>query len=447
MNYTNCFLKLLFKGTLFFLVSACKQNDYSELKSEIDQDGSNVSPNILLIIADDMGIDATSGYRLGSIKPNMPTLMQLQAEGVTYDNVWSTPMCAPTRATIITGRYGINNGVLNTTNFGTLPETEKTIQTYLDQELGKKYSNALIGKWHLSNNEVNRPNEMGIDYFAGLIPGTISDYNQWELTINGNTTTSYEYITTRLTDLAIDWINVQDKPWFCWLAYTAPHSPFHFPPAEMHSQNSLSDDTLSLEINPRTFYMAMIESLDYEIGRLLNQIPTEVRKNTVIIFMGDNGTPGRVIQSPFLSNQSKGSLFQGGIHVPLVVSGQGVTRSGKRDKSLINTVDLFSTIAQIAGVKNPQYYDSQSFYTTFSDDSPSLREFNYSEILDFQKPAKSGYTIRNEHHKLIVLNNGNSLFYNLIADPYEQDNLMNKNLSPEEQLALEELQAEVSSIR
>ena len=437
---------VIFKGILVFLLSACNQ-DYDLKSTESIQVESNISPNILMIIADDMGVDATPGYGVGSIKPHMPNLMQLQADGLTYDNVWSNPMCAPTRATIITGRYGINNGVLNTSNLSTLPENEITIQTYLDQELGNKYSNALIGKWHLSNNEINRPNEMGIDYFAGLIPGTVMDYNQWKLTINGHTTTSEEYITTRLTDLAIQWINVQEKPWFCWLAYTAPHSPFHLPPAEMHSQINLSDKTSSIQLNPRPYYMAMIESIDYEIGRLLSQIPITVRKNTVVIFLGDNGTPGRVIQSPFLSNQSKGSLFQGGIHVPLVVSGSGVSRKGQRDKSLINTADLFSTISQIAGVEKPQYYDSKSFYTTFFDETPSQRSFNYSEILDFQKPAKSGYTIRNEFHKLMFLNNGISLFYDLIADPYEQNNLMNKNLSPEEKLALEELQAELSSIR
>ena len=129
------------------------------------------------------------------------------------------------------------------------------------------------------------------------------------------------------------------------------------------------------------------------------------------------------------------------------MSGSGVSRKGQRDKSLINTADLFSTISQIAGVEKPQYYDSKSFYTTFFDETPSQRSFNYSEILDFQKPAKSGYTVRNEFHKLIFLNNGISLFYDLIADPYEQNNLMDKNLSPEEKLALEELQAELSSIR
>ena len=441
-NFRNCLI-----GILFSLSLACSKTDDSVSTEVVIPEGLSLSPNILLVIADDMGVDATPGFGLGSVQPHMPNLMQLQANGITYDNVWSAPMCAPTRATIITGKYGINNGVLNTSNAGTLPETEKTIQAYLDQELGNKYSNALIGKWHLSNKENNRPNEMGIDYFAGLIPGTLVDYNQWEFTINGHSTISEEYISTQLTDLAIEWVNAQEKPWFCWLAYTAPHSPFHLPPSKMHSQGNLVDDAASVEINPRPYYMAMLESIDYEIGRLLSQIPTAERENTVVIFVGDNGTPSRVIQLPFLSNQAKGSLHQGGIHVPMVISGFGVSRKGQRDKSLIHTVDLFATIAQIAGAENPQYHNSQSFYTTFSNSATGPRKYNYSEILDFQKPAKSGYTVRNELYKLIVLDNGSSHFYNLQDDPYEKINLMNKNLSTEEQITLEQLQAQALAIR
>ena len=434
-------------GLLLSLSLACSKTDDPASIGEIMPEGLDHSPNILLIIADDMGVDATPGYGLGTIQPHMPNLTQLQANGLTYDNVWSAPMCAPTRATIITGKYGINSGVLNTSNAGTLPETETTIQAYLDQQLGNLYATALIGKWHLSNNENNRPNEMGIDHFAGLIPGTIINYNQWELTVNGQTATNEEYITIQLTDLAIEWVNGQEKPWFCWLAYTAPHSPFHLPPAEMHSQGNLVDDPASVEVNPRPYYMAMIESIDYEIGRLLSKIPTAERENTVVIFVGDNGTPGSVIQSPFLSNRSKGSLYQGGVHVPLVVSGPGVSRKGQRDNSLVHTADLFSTIAQIAGVETLKYQDSQSFYGTFSDMALSPRNFNYSEILDFEKPAKSGYALRNERYKLIVLDNGSLRFYDLQGDPYEQNNLMNQNLSTDQQVALEELQAQALVIR
>ena len=447
MNIIKYKFKNTLIGMMLFLSLECSKSDNTTSIEKIMSEGMGLSPNILLVIADDMGVDATPSYGLGTIQPQMPNLKHLQANGITYDNVWSAPMCAPTRATIITGKYGINSGVLNTSNAGTLAKTEITIQAYLDQKLSNLYVNALIGKWHLSNNEHNRPNEMGIDHYAGLIPGTLNDYNQWELTINGQTAISEKYITTELTDLAIQWVNAQEKPWFCWLAYTAPHSPLHLPPAEMHSQGNLVNDNANLEVNPRIYYMAMIESIDYEIGRLMSQISTVDQENTIVIFVGDNGTPGSVIQSPFLSNRSKGSLYQGGIHVPLVVSGSGVSRKGERDNSLVHTADLFATIAEIAGVENPKYLDSQSIYSTFTDAAPGPRKYNYSEILDFQKPEKSGYTLRNQRYKLIVLDNGSTRLYDLQDDPYEQYNLMNQNLSTDQQIALEQLQAQAMLIR
>ena len=288
---------------------------------------------------------------------------------------------------------------------------------------------------------------MGIDYFAGLIPGTISDYNLWDLTINGQTMTNSDYITSRFTNLAINWIKVQDQPWFCWLAYTAPHSPFHLPPNEMHSQGEISSSKGIIDNNPSPYYIAMIESIDYEIGRLLRTIPNDQKENTLIIFLGDNGTPGKVVQAPYENNRSKGSLHQGGIHVPLVISGPLVTRKGERDQSLIHTADIFSTIAEAAGISESKYFNSQSFYNTLSNSSLSARVYNYSEILDNDKPAKSGFTIRNERYKLIVLDNNSYRFYDLKNDPFEKNNLMNGNLSIELENILDKLIIEASNFR
>ncbi len=199
-------------------------------------------PNILLIIADDFGLDACPNYSLGTSKPNMPELQKLINKGITFDNFWANPMCSPTRASILTGKYGVKTGVLNATDASTINASEKTIQSYLDDNLGKIYSHSIIGKWHLSDNEPNRPTEMGIDYFTGLLKGTVNNYNQWNLVENGVSSVNTAYITTKITDLAIDWINNQDANWFCWLAYNAPHTPFHLPPDYMHSQGTLPTD-------------------------------------------------------------------------------------------------------------------------------------------------------------------------------------------------------------
>lgn len=435
--HKNYFILLL---VTILLISSCKEDDDSN--STIP---NSSKPNILLIIADDFGLDACPNYDIGNTKPNMPNLQAMMNKGITFDNFWAFPVCSPTRASILTGKYGIKTGVLNASNASTINANEKTLQAYLDEQLGKVYNHSIIGKWHLSNGEPNRPTEMGIDYYAGLLSGGANSYNNWDLVENGISTPSNDYITTKITNLAIDWINEQDQNWFCWLAYTAPHTPFHLPPAEMHSQGDLPSDQASIDENPEPYYMAMIESLDYEIGRLLANIPADELENTIILFMGDNGTAGQVIQSPFTSNRSKGTIYQGGIATPLIVSGKGVIRNGERDSNLISSTDLFATIAQIAGVNSSEYENSISFNSLFTNATTTNRKYNYSEVLN-NVAIKSGYTIRNHKYKLIKLDNGAERFYNLTSDPFETNNLIN-NLSSEEETIYNELLSKADQIR
>jgi len=398
-------------------------------------------PNILLIIADDMGLDASPGYSNGTIKPNMPHLQDLQSSGITFDNAWANPTCSPTRATILTGKYGVRTGVLDPTTSHEINANEKSIQAYLNDNLPNTYATSIIGKWHLSNNQPTRPTDMGADYYAGLLGGGVADYSSWSLTENAQTNTSNEYITTKITDMAIDWIGNQTKPWFAWVAYTAPHTPFHLPPSNMHGQGSLPTDQASIDANPLPYYLAMIESLDFNMGRLFDSMTTEELDNTVIIFIGDNGSPNPVTQSPYTVGRAKGSVHQGGIQVPLVISGKDVSRIGQRESSLVASVDLFATISEIAGITNPDYEDSKSFYGLLSNSGSGSREYNYAENED-------DYAIRNDRYKLIRLANGNSRLYDLQTDPYETDNLMiGGSLNTSEQAAFLELDAEADAIR
>ncbi len=404
-------------------------------------------PNILLIIADDLGIEATPGYNIGAVKPYMPNLESLASRGITFDNVWAYPVCAPTRASILTGRYGYRTGVLNAEDALTIPANEKTIQSFLDENTNSTYSHALLGKWHLSNNEPNRPTQMGVGYYSGLLGGGVGDYNNWPFTENGQTNTYSGYITTKITDLAIDWVNAQDQPWFCWVAYTAPHTPFHLPPIEMHSQGSLATDQASIDANPLPYFMAMTESIDYEMGRLLDHIPEDVLENTIIIFIGDNGSHPQVVQAPFTTDQSKGSLYLGGVNVPMIISGKGVTRINERDANLISSTDFFSTIAEIAGVNLPNYEDSYSFNSLLTTAGLGSRDFNYSEVLNSSNANRSGYTISNGDYKLIQLDSGQQRLYDLQNDPYETADLTTGTLNAAQESALQALENKSLEIR
>ena len=396
-------------------------------------------PNILLIIADDMGRDATFGFSEGSLKPITPHINSIKNNGITFQNFWSYPTCSPTRASIITGKYGYRTGVKWAGDV--LPSTERSLQKYIKEETGSRYNSAVIGKWHLSgnNSSLNR-SAFGIDYYAGLMGGGLQNYFQWNLINDQGTNLQSGYSSKIFTDLAMDWVGAQDQPWFLWLAYNAPHTPFHKPPSIMHNQGELTN--YSEGIDPMPYYLAAIEAMDFQIGRLINGLTQEERDNTIILFMGDNGTPNEVGQSPYPDNAVKGSLYQGGINVPLFVSGKGVQRTGN-DYNLLTSTDLFSTIAQLAGVDSDEIHDSKSFMNLLTADD-GQRAFQYSEM---ESPNASKWAISNGDYKLIVRANGAQELYDLVSDPYESENLIGAALSLEAIDAKTALEAELHVIR
>ena len=434
---------LVYLFMLVFCLVACSDssdtiNEEDEMEEMEEGENTSDSPNILLIIADDMGLDATPGYNIGSIKPNMPNLQSLMASGVKFNNLWSNPTCTPTRAGIITGKYGLRTNVLAVDD--PLSTSETSLQKFIDINTNDEYANAVIGKWHLSR-DVNHPNDMGVDHFAGFIGGGVPSYTNWTLNINGSTSASTDYSTSKFTDLAIDWVDAQTKPWFLWLAYNAPHTPFHLPPNDLHDQGALASDSASIDSNPIPYYMAALEALDKEMGRLINSLSDEEKANTVIIFIGDNGTPGQVAQG-YNSRRVKGSIYQGGVNVPMIISGKNVSRSNDSEDALINTTDLFATIADIAGTETTEINDSKSFKGLLNNSNDSKRDYTYTENDD--------HTIRNATHKYIYFDDGSEALYNLSSNPLENPNLLNSNqlpLSTENSAIKDELTSKLAEIR
>ena len=220
--------------------------------------------------------------------------------------------------------------------------------------------------------------------------------------------------------MAIDWIDDQAQPWFLWLAYVAPHSPFHLPPAELHTQ-TLSGTEADIAANPRAYYLAAIEAMDTEIGRLLGTMTEAELDNTIILYIGDNGTPGRVVDRSVYGNGSKGSLMEGGLRVPMVVSGAAVSRQNVRESALINSTDFFVTIANLAGSTVTSVEDSQSFKGLLSNTDSVQRDYVYS---DFEGDSITGWAIRDHQYKLITTLDGQQQLYDLVDDPLETSNLL-----------------------
>lgn len=377
-------------------------------------------PNILLIISDDQGLDSSAQYQVGSDLPVTPVLDALAQDGLVFDNAWATPACTTTRGSLITGLHGVHSGV------DTVPDLiDPDLLTLHDHFTANApdYATAIIGKWHLGGrtSDLNGPAQSGVPYYAGTIDGVIEDYQNWTLTEGGQQSTSTAYHTTAMTDLAIDWVGKQQKPWFLWLAYVAPHLPFHLPPNELHNR-TLSGDASDIRNNPRPYYLAAIEAMDAEIGRLLDALPPETRKNTLIVFIGDNGTPAQTVDaSVFLRDHAKNSLYEGGVRVPMVVSGAGVTRQAQREDALVNTVDMFPTFVDAVGAQPATTIDGMSFYGLLQDTESSQRTYNYTE---FNTTMTSGWAVRNATHKLIEFSNGTQELYDLSVDLAEGNNLI-----------------------
>ena len=310
--------------------------------------------NFLIVIGDDLGVDKIGVYSRddlyghpgeGANPPPTPTIDALAADGVLFRNAYANPVCTPTRAAALTGRHGFRTGI------GSVGGDLSTSELILPELLAATHANAALGKWHLGpNGDPDHPNDSGFDYYAGALGGGVGDYTSWPKTTQGSTVEGHTlYATTDTVDEAIAAIDgFGTSPWFVWLAFNAPHTPFHAPPAGLHTQ------TLSGNPNdtPIDHYAAAVEAMDSEFARLLAAIPQDVLDDTTIVFFGDNGTPRRAVEAPLDPTRAKGKVYEGGVNVPLIVKSPHVPLSsqGSESLALVGTVDLFATLADIVGV-------------------------------------------------------------------------------------------------
>jgi len=430
--------------------------------------------NVLLIIADDYGIDSASLYNSspGAVLPPTPNINALKTSGVMFRSCYAMPTCSPTRATILTGRNPFRHGVTTavTANDGQLMAGEFTLPRAFAANPSLGYSAASLGKWHLTvgptANIANDPaNIAGWPHFAGCLTGTLvgaangtGTYTAWTKTINGvtgatNGTTTYA--TTDTTNDALAWIAARgSSPWFLWLGYNAPHTPFHKPPNNLHTYDTTIANWATLPINnsaanQRLHFNAAVEALDTEIGRLLSTMAPAVRANTTIIFVGDNGTPNQVIQTPFSTGHSKDSLYEGGTRVPLIISGPDVVSPNRESAALVNVADLYSTILELAGVDvaatqpAAKPIDSKSLLPVLKNlTDPTVRNGYAEESGAAITAAESGKSARNAAgYKLIRFNDAHEEFYFIPTDANEQTNL----LPGASQANYDELSAQLSS--
>jgi arylsulfatase A-like enzyme len=320
-------------------------------------------PNIVLILADDLGYGSLGCY--GSKQIRTPHLDQLAASGLRLTDFHSSgPMCTPTRAALMTGRYPqrcawVPDEELSPVFRGQRREnpaqrwawgialSEQTIAETL-REAG--YRTGLIGKWHLGYDSRFHPMNQGFDEFRGFIGGAVDHHSHvsisglkeldwWDGKEIRNET---GYTTDLLTRHAVDFIALhKDRPFFLYLSHTAPHVP-------------LQGRDPAGKTSPAETYKEMIEVLDESVGRISAALCEQgLETNTLLIFCSDNGAapPGGVAANGRLKGK-KGSLHEGGHRVPFIASWPGVIPAGSNNAATVMTMDLFPTFTALAGAES-----------------------------------------------------------------------------------------------
>jgi arylsulfatase B len=392
--------------------------------------------NILLLIADDYGVDSSSLYNstsIGAQLPPTPNIAMLASNGVTFTRAYANPVCSPTRACLLTGQFGFRTGMGDIVDNGSpLPNNLLTLPRAFATNSTLNYNVSQFGKWHLALNPVSPKNIGGWTNFSGSLPGAVPNYTNWTKVINGTSfpgTTNYA--TLDVMQDATNWIGSRGtNPWFAWVAFNAPHTPLHLPPTNLcpHYAN-LSGTPGDIAANPVNYFDAMVEAEDTCIGRILSWVNLT---NTHVIFLGDNGTAINVIQPPFSSSRAKDTLYEGGTHVPLVIAGPAVASPNRTNATPANMVDVYSTILEMAGINaattiptnNP--IDGQSLLSVLQTNNLMLPRYAYTELFGTNTltMANGGRALRDARYKLIDFTAKADEFYDLSVDPYEKTNLL-----------------------
>ena len=326
-----------------------------------------------------------------------------------------------------------------------------------DATLG--YEAAAFGKWHLSsaeNGNLQHTSNIGFEHYSGSYASAVESFFAWSQVVDGGITDGRTgYATTDVVDDAIEWIDARDdgKPWLAWVAFNAPHSPYGAPPDSLLSaETAKTISALDINDNSQPFYAAMIEAMDTEIGRLLASIDADELANTYVIFLGDNGTPTPNATAPFTSERVKGTVYQGGVNVPFVVTGPGI-EAGKITQALANSVDLYSTILELAGTGANEKLDgvkldSVSLAPVLADSSVQVRDFAYADAFG---PQTTGIVnrkaIRDDQFKIVMdLQNNTTELYDLSVDPYETEDLLQETLEEETEIRYFALLAQLEEL-
>ena len=385
-------------------------------------------PNIIVIVADDLGWKDL-GYHGGDI--STPNIDKLAKEGVQLENFHVAPLCSPTRAGLMTGRwpirYGMAESVITPWRKWGLPVTEHTIANML-AKAGYK-TRAAVGKWHLGHHKKELlPLSRGFTSFYGHYNGMFDYFTherEGELDWHRNEKTSRDkgYSTDLIGREAAQVIadSKTDEPFFLYVPFNAPHDPMQAKEADLKNYRSIQNKN-------RQIYAAMVDSMDQAIGKILTTLDEKgLTKNTFILFFSDNGGITRWADNGSW-RAGKGTVYEGGIRTPAVVHWPKGIKGGRKENALTGYIDIYPTLKAIASskAKDPNPLDGKNLLETLQGKA-SVAQRDWFSYIEQGKPAQMSLT--SGDWKLVVA--GKSVLadypplelFNLKNDPGESNNL------------------------
>lgn len=373
-------------------------------------------PNIVIFLSDDMGWGQL-GYQ-GGKDVATPNIDRIAREGVQLTQFYVQAVCSPTRAALMTGRYPFRNGMEERTHgndaSGMLPD-ERTLAQALK---GAGYSTAIMGKWHLGVwSKHHLPLQRGFDHQYGFYGAVIDSFTRLRGTTydwhrNEQPLREPGYSTFLIADEFVRVLQRHDaaKPFFYYVPFNAVHGPHRAPPdfLEKHRGNA---------------QRAMLDCMDVAIGKMLAALESKgVLNDTLVIFMNDNGGPGRISNAPFRG--SKTETYEGGVRVACAWRWPGKIPAGGAVDAMLHAVDLYPTLVGLGGgsLEQPLPLDGRDAWPAIAQGKPGPRDEVVLSVPGFADSETGTPAIRVGDFKLV----GDEL-YNLRVDPYEKQNIAAEN--------------------
>lgn len=459
-------MNLMYKHCiLLFMILGLTSSGYAQ---------KNQRPNVILVITDDQGY-GDLGFT-GNPHVKTPVIDALARESVRFNNFYVSPVCAPTRSSLMTGRYSLRTGMRDTYNGGAImASNEVTIAEMLKQA---DYTTGAFGKWHLGDNYPSRPSDQGFDESVIHLSGGMGQVGDITTYFKGDTSyfdpvlwhnnqrESYEgYCSDIFTDQAINFIDKnKESPFFCYLAYNAPHTPLQVPDSYYQKYRDI-DPSAGFGKDGKPFskmsekdkedarkVYAMVNNIDDNLGKLFKKLDAlGLSENTLVIFMTDNGPQ----QTRYVSGMRglKGDVYNGGVRVPFYLKYPALSKGDKDVETMTAHLDVLPTLSAICDVEMPKdrIIDGKSLVPLIQGKKVDWADRSlffywsrrYPELYNNMAIQKAGY-------KLVGKTDYNAAIedfelFQLTKDPYEQQNVLkeNKELAIDLKKELDEIYGEL----